>query len=402
MLLKQSLRVCTFALLLACEPQDSVDHAVSLRLEEASAVPVSHVSKAQIALLANTIWQQGLDALQNNQTQAEKLSNAIGVLLASPNQKNLTAARQQWRLSFLAYQQLAPFLSIRAGRVDARAHHSIPLTNSALNKLREWRFALAAWPLRPGYLDSYGVHLHSGIVNDIAFPITARHLRKQHGLTDSEEVILGLHAIEFMLWAGDSKTAVERFIKKTKVPLVLAQSGLKQSELPNNRRRALIALQAQLFQQDLSALVGYWQPNGLFARSFQQLKPLEKISAIHNGLRLSIDNLYTLFLNNGSKGDIYALHFNAFAGQRQQAITEALSAIEALYFVGDTSLISLFFPVAEQQQLAALLTEIKKQMNNENDADYTFTINALSQVITLLAARTTPIGLQVWHSAESR
>ncbi|MGH1487573.1 MAG: imelysin family protein [Cellvibrionaceae bacterium] len=376
--LQRSLFACAFILLLACEPQEQPKNVVPLEVEETLTSPTLLISNEQAEILANNIWQQGLAALEGNQAQAEKLNDAIGVLLENPNQKSLMAARKQWHLSFLEYQKLAPFLSIQADVADISS-------NNALNKLSEWRSVLAAWPLQPGYLDSYDVYLHSGIVNDISLPITVSHLRKQHGLTDSEEVTLGLHAIEFMLWANKSKTAAERFVKKTKVPLALAQSGLKQNELPNNRRRALLALQAQLFQRDLTTLVSYWQPNGLFASAFQQLKPLEKIVAIHNGLQLSINTLHELLLNNGNKDNADALHLNAFAGKRQQAIIEALSVIQELYFSTDKSLMSAFFPDDKQQQFIALLADIKKQINNEKNTNYTLAMNALNQVMSLLS-----------------
>ena len=54
--------------------------------------------------------------------------------------------------------------------------------------LDDFRQLLDTHPIQPGYLDYFDVYTHSGIVNDIAVPITASAIRAQHGLTESLNV----------------------------------------------------------------------------------------------------------------------------------------------------------------------------------------------------------------------
>jgi hypothetical protein len=375
--LKLMLLVSAALFATACEKKE-VEQSTLAVVQAGNTEPGLLIPAEQADILGAALWQQGLQAMEGGLEEAEKLELAIVELLESPSEKSLSIAKSQWRDTFLQYQRFAPFLQVqKQGATQALAQ--------PLKQLKEWQFTLSAWPIQPGYLDSYDVYLHSGIVHDISLPITKSILRKQHGLTDSEEVTLGLHAIEFMLWANKEKTAFKRFVKKTKVPLVLAQSGLKQNELPNNRRRQLIKLQSQLLTSDMQTLIKQWRPNGIFSMAFNQFDAPEKIFSVHAALQSSIQQLRELLLYHDSKGDDDGLNINRFAGERNQALMEALTTVEALYFSETISLANALFPAEKQQQLKALLNEVKSQIANQKESSYELATNTLSEMIALLA-----------------
>ena len=54
-----------------------------------------------------------------------------------------------------------------------------------------------AWPLLPGFIDNLPGYPHTGIVNDMTLPMTSEVLRAQHQITDTAEVALGFHVIEY-------------------------------------------------------------------------------------------------------------------------------------------------------------------------------------------------------------
>ena len=102
-------------------------------------------------------------------------------------------------------------------------------------------YQVAAWPITPGYIDSQPDYPHSGIVHDLTLPVNADNLREQHGFSDPDEVALGLHVIEYLLF---------------KRPLFDFDPGLAsdtQSAEIVLRRRTLLRLAAEMAVADLQA-----------------------------------------------------------------------------------------------------------------------------------------------------
>jgi hypothetical protein len=352
-----------------------------------SAVPTLGISPAAAEDIAHRFWQVGAQTLAATQGQAEQLHQAIDALLAQPSTKTLAAAKDQWDATFFQYQQALPFLLI-----DDE-------DSAAFSSLNDWRFTLAAWPLQPGYLDSYGEYIQSGIVNDITVAITVEILRKQHGLTDAEEVTLGLHAMEFLLWNASAKNTFERFREQTQVPLALEQSGLKREELPNNRRRELLKLQAQLFADDMKTIVGLWQENAALALAFSQLDTAHKLFAINAGYRNYIYQVHELLVHHGAKDNADALYFDGFAGKRIPAISATLTAIRAFYaekkaLVSNESINPLSIEVSfsealltkeNQSALNLMLKDASAQLSQVKDNDYYPIISTLNDIVLLLS-----------------
>ena len=368
--LKQLLLLSTVFLLSACEPPNA-SQATKQSDKNKTRQTVLSISDEQAEILANSLWQQGLAALEANRDQAKNLEEAINQFLKTPEQKELEKARTAWRGAFLAYQRITPFLFIQ---------------HTGFSPLEKWRFTLAAWPLQPGYLDSYGPYLHSGIIHDISLVITKETLRNQHGLTDNEELTLGLHPIEFILWSGKVNSAKKRFAYQTKVPLALAQSGLKQEELPNNRRRQLLKLQGLLFASDSESLVQQWQTNGVFAATFQQLSPMEKLIALNSSLRARLETLTKLLIKHGDPNNEDNLYYDTFAGNRLATIADTVSTIHSLYFSSNTdnTLAKALFSSDQQQPLSELLQTAEKQLLNKKNTSNQEAADTLNEVLVLL------------------
>lgn len=356
-------------ILSACKPSPSSEKKQETTNATAASVEISISTDPELAtLFANQLWQQGLNALEVVQAESKLLQNSVKELLAEPNDTTLSAAHAQWARTFLLYQELLPFLFIE--------HASLTPF------LAEWRFTLAAWPLQPGYLDSYDIYIQSGITNDITLPITLGSLRKQNGLTDAEEVTLGLYAIEYLLWGDKQAVSPTRFLAQNKVPLLFEQAGLKVNELPNNRRRQLLAIQIQLFTDDLSLLKKQWQARGALNNLFTKLTSNDKLFALHNGLLTQLNEMEKLLAykveisesgvnkkSESAQKNIYPDRFNKI---RQQAIKKKLASIQTLYFANinviahntknTISLATLLLSPVEKQELALKIEDIKKQL----------------------------------------
>jgi hypothetical protein len=334
------------------------------------------ISQAEASQLTDALWKQSLTAIQSILSQAQQLNAEVAVFLNAPSAEGLKAVQQEWRKTFSDYQKFLPFLYISNGGVED--------DENTIKHLEEWRFLLAAWPIMPAYIDTYGIYIHSGIVNDIALAMTEKNLRKQHGLTDREEVVLGLHAMEFLLWANQKNDAYKRFAINTLVPPALKNAGLKQEELPNNRRRQLLKLQSQIFLNDVETLASNWQQGGLLSRKFQALSTREKALSLHNSLQSCIENLKQLLLHHGNERGEDLLHYNAFAGERKKAFAELISAIEEIYFQGQPALANALLSTTQNEKLKQLLSQTLTLLKNGEASSISSTVNIFNELLVLL------------------
>ena len=169
--------------------------------------------------------------------------------LAKPDTLSLEKAKQQWLESYLLFNQTAPFRILQ--------RKSIPGT-------------IDSWPIMPGYIDSIPGFPNSGIVNDITLTLDEKNLRNQHGLTSPDEVSIGFHAIEFLLWGNPTTQNTNSNAEKTKasknpepethnqqnVNRFLPVTHWEQAELDvsqhgNNRRRKYLSLSTTLLLNDI-------------------------------------------------------------------------------------------------------------------------------------------------------
>lgn len=202
--------------------------------------------KAKPALVEAT-QAAALNALAPSLEHAAALQQAITALLAEPNAHTLAAAQAQWHQGVSNYRQFTLFKHIAL--VD-------PKTFSRLNRLD---YQISAYPIQPGFIDSFGDYQYSGLVHDIGFPITEQSLQSQHGLTDLGEVILGFYAIEFLLFNVDGKRNLEDFAYVAELSKPYAERGFeKLEEIPNNRRRELLKKQGDILNNDLQELHMHW------------------------------------------------------------------------------------------------------------------------------------------------
>lgn len=353
--------VIAITALSGCTPSPEPGRQEQSNTSGAKAKPALYIDAADADILTRQLWQQGLDKLSLASKEATQLQSAIKALLNKADETALKTAQNQWQTVFGHYQELLPFLFIE--------HPSLSPA------LADWRYKLAAWPLQPGYLDSYDVYIQSGIVNDINQAITVTLLRQQNGRTDIEEVVIGLYAIEYLLWGDKPKLSSKRFSSQSKVPLALEQAGLKISELPNNRRRLLLKLQAGLFSEDISLLKDQWQQGGSIENSFSQLTAKEKLSALHRGLSIQLREIevlldYKVEINESDSKIQKSTYPDRFNNNRQQAIGKQIAAIETLYFSSPlpdaaatkASLASALLSNTEQEQIKIKLADIKKQL----------------------------------------
>jgi putative iron-regulated protein len=94
---------------------------------------------------------------------------------------------------------------------------------------------IAAWPVNPAYIEA--------ILADPAQPLGFRALARANQAGGADEVTVGLHAMEYLLWGEAGSRRPDDF----------AGDG---------RRAAMLAAQAQVLANDLGLLVAAWAPEG--------------------------------------------------------------------------------------------------------------------------------------------
>jgi putative iron-regulated protein len=197
----------------------------------------------------------GKEILAGSVAKAGDLNTAIGHLLDSPNIENLEQAQRLWRELAAAIERFHLFS--RLGTVAPQD----------FQQLVDLQFNLTAWPIQPGYLDGFGDHPYSGIVFDVGVPMTAEVLREQHGMTDNGDATLGIYAMEFLLFGEQNNRGPLVFQPITALNEKYQEDGYNSvEELPRNRRRELLRLQALLLVEDTARLYAAWisnQPDAL-------------------------------------------------------------------------------------------------------------------------------------------
>ncbi len=216
------------------------------------------------------LWQAAEQILRDTLEVTRQLNNAIDQLLADPSDTTLAASRTAWQQAHNQFSVMLPFMRM------SELHPQL------LPGIYELRHQIDAWPIMPGYIDSVEAYPHSGIVNDIALPLTAESLRGQHALTDNSEVSLGFHALAFILWGEHGARSATDFIFQQSSP---AGSELSITELPNNRRRTYLKLASNLLTDDLARLHQLWQKQEV---ALQQLEPGEQWVLVEEGLASAI------------------------------------------------------------------------------------------------------------------
>lgn len=254
---------------------DRKDQPVQPADNKAGPAPVGRVGPAggEKVRSENPAWPLGKEILVDSVAKAGELNAAVGQLLDTPNIENLERAQRLWREVAAAIERFHLFS--RLGTVAPQD----------FQRLVDLQFNLTAWPIQPGYLDGFGDHPYSGIVFDVGMPMTAEVLREQHGMTDNSDATLGIYAMEFLLFGEQNNRGPLVFQPITALNEKYQEDGYTSvEELPRNRRRELLRLQAQLLVEDITRLHDTWisnQPDALQQRfelfaSSQQAELLQK------------------------------------------------------------------------------------------------------------------------------
>lgn len=286
-----------------------------------AAPPPVGSAQPQLDAPSRAMWAAGLPLLEQAGEQFLALRHAAQALLKQPDAAHLAAARDQWHNAHNALLNFSLFFAM------AEAHPGL------LVPLDTQYDRLDGWPIQPGFLDYYDVYTHSGLVNDIAIPVTAKALREAHQQFDTQDRALGLHPIAYLLWGDQGQRPASDFERQS--PASQGKDAPKVVDMPNNRRRALLSLMVELAIEDLQQLQQQWQPAGELHTTYQQLNAHQRseilrISTIHLIEQLLINQQLQPQLDAISMPELEYQPHNAYSGRSRSAINAQLASLGLL------------------------------------------------------------------------
>jgi putative iron-regulated protein len=248
--------ICTCLCLLACQDPTPSEPAPSPTVRPKAEVPML------LGDATEQLWLTGEALLGASHEQLLGLRLAVQALLKTPSGAALTHARDQWHRAHDSLQAFSLFFAM------AEAHPGLLVP---LNSLHD---RLDGWPIQPGFLDYFDVYSHSGLVNDIAIPVTAEALREAHQQFDQQDRALGLHPVAYLLWGDQGLRPADDY--QPQQPQHQAEDAPKPVDLPRNRRRALLALMVELSIDDLDKLRAQWRASGALNQTFMQFNAQQR------------------------------------------------------------------------------------------------------------------------------
>lgn len=194
------------------------------------------------------MYSYGREKFRSARAAHASLVGCIQTFIQQPTEEELARCQVRWTKSAIADGQLTYFYHLA---------QQAPNISTQFNFLQ---FRISARPIQPGYLDSFGNYPYSGLVHDIGFQLNKQSLSDQHGRTDVQEVVLGLFAMEYLLFGEDKRRSVNDFAEIKQLTQKHQNNGLTDlSEVASNRRRELLRLQANILDSDLKILTRLWE-----------------------------------------------------------------------------------------------------------------------------------------------
>ncbi|MDO6423419.1 imelysin family protein [Saccharophagus degradans] len=247
--------------------------ATEVQPEPVEATPPAESGSAQ------ALWASGSQILNQSLSATQALNGAITTLLNTPSEDALLQAQKAWATAAITYQEFNVFAQLQ------------PQNSVLFNTVADNHYRIAAHPIQPGYLDSFGDYQYSGIVHDISMPLNKATLLNQHGMTDLEDAALGFYAIEYMLFGYQNTRTIKDYIAHLELTSAHQTHGYQNlEETPNNRRRLLLQLQNDILLEDMHYQADYWQSPAL-SNEWLTLSPKQHYSVVVHAFKQSASSL---------------------------------------------------------------------------------------------------------------
>lgn len=193
------------------------------------------------------------NSYQQAYDDAANLKTAITTFTTTPTAANMQAAKTAWLVARESYGPTEAF-RFADGPIDLIGAEEGP--EGLLN----------SWPLDEAYIDYVSGSANAGIINEVTtYPtIDKALLESLNGEGGEENVSIGYHAIEFLLWGQDltvpsAKQAGQRAFTD------FVDGGTAANQ---DRRRAYLEICSDLLLDHLQILLDEWKSGGTYRNEF--------------------------------------------------------------------------------------------------------------------------------------
>ena len=218
--------------------------------DDGPTTPTNTIDKSEvIANYADLVFENYEDAIAD----AALLKSAIDAFVADPTETNFTATKNAWLNARESY-----------GTTEAFRFADGPIDSGDTEEIEGW---LNSWPLDEVYIDYVDGNATSGIINDTSIALTKEGLANLNGIGGEENVAIGYHAIEFLLWGQDltdpsAQTSGQRLYTD------FADAGTASNQ---DRRRTYLSICGELLVEHLQVMIDEWGNAGDYKTEFLAL-----------------------------------------------------------------------------------------------------------------------------------
>ena len=209
-------------------------------------LPEIELPQAASAALTASLWQNQQIQLKRALKHLPPLALAVQKLLDQPTPQHLNNALALWQPLSFNLEQLSTLGALAALQSQQNTANWQLLADTYQR--------IMAWPSELGFLDNNGTHGNTGLIFTLDLAITSDSLNPIHHLTHQQDGVFGLYPLGLMLQGAHSLRQASQLAAITTFNKEHEQQKLKNlEEHPQNRRRALIALQIQELADNLHA-----------------------------------------------------------------------------------------------------------------------------------------------------
>jgi putative iron-regulated protein len=245
------LSICTLSLaLISCDKEEPTP----------ATTPIEKAKEAAISNYVNIVYASYEDSYNG----AVSLKSKIDLFVADPTASNFDDVKSEWLASRESYGQTEVYRFGNGPIDDADGPEGL----------------INAWPLDESYIDYTATNAASGIVNDLSKTIDRATLESLNEQGGEENVTLGYHAIEFLLW-GQDDADVSLLTPGNRPYTDFVDGGTASNQ---SRRRAYLQIAGELLVEHINSVKSEWSTSGAYRTSFLALTTSDAISKIFSGM----------------------------------------------------------------------------------------------------------------------
>ena len=306
----------------------------------------SEVDEKEVLVRAE-VMENYADVVQANYAaalaDAQALQTAIDTFVADPTEVNFEASKTAWLASRESY-----------GTTEAFRFANGPIDTGDTEDLEG---LLNSWPMDEAYVDYVEGDATAGLINDTeaTFEITKANLVVKNGEGDTEEnVSVGYHAIEFLLWGQDLTDPSEK-ISGQRPFTDFVDGGTAANQ---DRRRTYLQVVAELLVDNLQEVVDTWSTS--YKATFLALSEKEALNNMLGSIaelsssELAVERM-AVALNNQDQEDEHS----CFSDNTHRDIRLNLEGVKNVYTGAYGSVNGL--------SLADLIAEVDADLASELD-----------------------------------